>query len=269
MGRSPVLSGPAGDGFVDTAPDGCSPASAEVVLCGMLRAVVAGGSPDLIQTLSVVLGVRWPSPEIIHREDPASAFESVTATSPDVIFVCPSHGMRPCLDFIARVRSASRCAIVLLADGVDAIDRVSAFEMGADDCIEPSATPMELIARLNALLRRTRRVLDAPRVCGRVRIDPASGTASVEDRAVMLSPREFRLLQVLSERPDVPVGHAELLAAVWGPEYVTDTDLLRKTIFRLRAKLELHAGCDGPLIVNARGTGYALRDGATPAPVLS
>lgn len=240
----------------------------------MIRVVVAGGSSAVIQTLSVVLGVRWPSPEILHHEDLESAVAAVTAVAPDAVFVCPMDEIRPSLDFIARVRSISRSGIILYADGVDAIDRVNAFEMGADDCVEASASPMELIARLNALLRRTRRVLDAPRVCGPVRIDMTSNTATVENRPVALSPREFRLLKVLSERPDVPVGHAELLTAVWGPEYVTDTDLLRKTVFRLRSKLEQHSIDDHPLIVNARGTGYALRDGskqlaATREPVLS
>lgn len=225
----------------------------------MLRVVVVGASADVAATLQVVLGMRWGLPEIAYCGDADSALESVKSTDPHLVLFCAADGMASVFDFVVAAKTVSRAAVVLLSDDFDYLDRVKAFESGADDCIAASCVPIELLARINAILRRTMRTVDAPAVCGRVRIHRSSHMATVDSRVVALSPHEYRVLQVLSERPDMPVSHAALLTAVWGPEYATDTDLLRKTIFRLRSKLEQNSSDECPLIVNARGMGYSLR----------
>ena len=230
----------------------------------MLRVVVVeAAQAELAATLEVVLAMRWPSPVILPCDDVASALESVQSSDPHLIVVCPSGDMAPVYEFIVPAKTVSGAAVVLLSDDIDYLDRVKALESGADDCISATCVPIELLARINAILRRTMPGNSKPRVCGPVRLDTTTRSVTVFDTEVPVSPREFSLLSRLSESPNVPVSHRDLLCTVWGPAYQDDTELLRKSIFRLREKLRQYTEHASALIVNHRGAGYALSDGIT------
>ncbi|GEM_PF-7113930 len=227
----------------------------------MLRMVMAGCSSDDVTTLSLILKVRWPDLEVINHRELPGAREALRAENPHVVFICFDCNERESLEFIGTLRSTTRAAFVLLYRELDPLDRIKAFELGADECMPLSWQPMEILARLNAILRRTVSESHCSIVCGRVRINSDRQEVTVSGNRVEVSSKEFKILSILAGSSDHPVSHDELLRAAWGPEYKGESELLRKAIFRLRRKLERHSPDSRPLIVNTRGNGYALAAG--------
>jgi two-component system KDP operon response regulator KdpE len=134
---------------------------------------------------------------------------------------------------------------------------VRALEAGADDYITKPFGTRELVARLQAALRRAGRAEDEPSiVVDGLEIDLAARVVLRESEPVHLTPIEFELLRVLVRNRGRLMTHRKLLAEVWGPEYVDDIQPLRTHIARLRAKIE-PAGAEGPrYIVTDPGVGY-------------
>jgi two-component system response regulator ResD len=135
------------------------------------------------------------------------------------------------------------------------MDKLLGFEHGADDYMTKPFSPRELVARLQALLRRTRpqRAETAAGV-GDLRIDTASREATWAGAPLVLTPREFDLLAFLVHHPGRVVSREELLRKVWGYDYVGETRTVDVHVRRLRVKL----GAGSRLIATVTGAGYKL-----------
>jgi two-component system KDP operon response regulator KdpE len=134
---------------------------------------------------------------------------------------------------------------------------VEALDAGADDYVTKPFGTRELVARLQAALRRAGRISEEPvlTVDG-LEVDLAARTVRAAGQPVHLTPIEFDLLRVLARNRGRLMTHRALLKEVWGPEYVEDIQPLRTHIARLRAKIE-PAGADTPrYIVTDPGVGY-------------
>jgi len=140
------------------------------------------------------------------------------------------------------IREGSDVAIIMLTVSDTEEDKVAALDAGADDYItKPFGTP-ELLARMRAALRRTPAPLgDVPQVphSGAVQIDAVYRRVTVRGQSVRLTPKEFDLLQYMAGKPNIPIPHAELLGAIWGPEYRDQLQYLRVFVNQLRKKIEL------------------------------
>ena len=139
------------------------------------------------------------------------------------------------------IRSESDIPIVILSIRNAEKDKVEVLDAGADDYVtKPFSTP-ELLARIRAALRRAPlagpglpEVLDL----GRTVIHFAARRVTVDGKEVRLTPKEFDLLRHLASSPDVPIPHAKLLQAVWGPDYGEEVEYLRVFVNQLRKKIE-------------------------------
>ncbi len=164
------------------------------------------------------------------------------------------------LEMLARRRRDGDATPVLLLSGLASVDdRIVGLEHGADDYVTKPFDVRELVLRVEALLRRGPFDVERAPVrleAGGLVLEGAARTAAYRDRVVELTPREFALLSFLAQRPGHPFGRRELLRRVWGWSFGDDSTVMVH-IRRLRKKLE-----DDParpeLIVNLRGTGYAL-----------
>ncbi len=144
--------------------------------------------------------------------------------------------------------------IVLTARAAE-MDKLLGFEHGADDYLTKPFSPRELVARVQALLRRTRPAGGPPAVeAGPVRVDPATHEASCGGRPLALTPREFALLEFLARHPGRVHSREELLRKVWGYDYVGVTRTVDVHVRRLRVKL----GDDSRVIETVPGSGYKL-----------
>jgi DNA-binding response OmpR family regulator len=227
----------------------------------MLRVVVVGGSPELVATLSANLQSGWPSLHVFRYPDCDTALNAAFPEAVDVVFVCPDGELESWLQFVAAVRSAVSGALVFVSQASRAHDCVRAFEAGADDCVAEARLDIDLVSRLQAILRRTCVGRETCHHCGLVCINTATHKVKVADHHVHLTPHEYRLLEALYRQPRVAVSREELVLRAYGPEYRGDWDLLRKCVLRLRRKVEPYARVGSPLILNERGVGYLLADG--------
>ena len=160
-----------------------------------------------------------------------------------------------------RERGVETPVIFVTAKG-EVEDRVRGLKMGGDDYISKPFQPSELVARVEAVLRRCQEPNHAPRVvrAGKLKIDPVALEVTRPDgRSASLTPTEMRLLLDLAEHAGRPVNRERLLAHVWGDQYEGESNVVDVYIRRLRRKLERDP--NHPVLVQAaRGVGYLLAD---------
>jgi two-component system alkaline phosphatase synthesis response regulator PhoP len=148
--------------------------------------------------------------------------------------------------------------LVLTARGEES-DKVKGLRMGADDYVTKPFGAMELLARVDALLRRSRISPPGPAAVvdqfGEVEINRAARTVKRRGESVSLTPKEFDLLIALMDRPGAVVSRSDLLSAVWGYQNGVTTRTVDSHVFELRAKLEENPA--QPVhIITVRKTGY-------------
>jgi DNA-binding response OmpR family regulator len=146
--------------------------------------------------------------------------------------------------------------IVLGPEEADAVDRVRAFQRGADDYLPRPVVYDELLARIRAVLRRTSPPSPDLIELGELAIDRPARVVTVRGNPVHLAGKEFELLVALAAEPNRVFTKDELLRDVWGYRSFTRTRTLDSHVSRLRAKLE--RGRDDRFVVNVWGVGYKL-----------
>jgi DNA-binding response OmpR family regulator len=149
-----------------------------------------------------------------------------------------------------------RTPILMLTARALIDDKVKGFSAGADDYLTKPFAFEELLARIEALIRRGSGLDDAPAHVGNLRIDRQRRRALCADRDVSLSAREFALLDLLVRRKGEIVTRAIIAEQVWGVSFEMESNVTDVTVNHLRRKLE-HVGSQA-LIETIRGCGYAL-----------
>jgi DNA-binding response OmpR family regulator len=136
-------------------------------------------------------------------------------------------------------REGPRIAVILLTARGEESDRLVGLRDGADDYVVKPFSPAELVARVDAVLRRVSPpVEDEPPIeRGALRVEPATRKVTVDGDEVRLTQREFDLLAFLAEHPGRVYSRDQLMEAVWGEPFFNDTSTVTVHIRRLRAKL--------------------------------
>ncbi len=160
---------------------------------------------------------------------------------------------------VEQIRSSSSVPILIVTARGQEAERVRGLSLGADDYVTKPLSFPELMARIEAALRRAHPEDDFSGSSirrGRLVIDPIRHRVQAAGTEIHLTPTEFRLLQYLADHPDRVAGHRELLEAVWGAGYAEETHLLQVTVRNLRAKVA--KVIDETVIDTVYGTGYRL-----------
>ena len=146
--------------------------------------------------------------------------------------------------------------VIVVSGRASEVERVRGFRYGADDYVVKPFSYPELVARMNAVLRRAggRRLRGLVRV-GDLTIDPVERRVTLGERRVDLSATEFALLRALAAEPARVYTKSELLRDVWGYSVIGITRTVDAHASRLRKKLE---GGERPFVINVRGVGYRL-----------
>ena len=157
------------------------------------------------------------------------------------------------IELCRRLREWTSAPIILLSAVGDEDEKVRALEAGADDYVVKPFAPRELVARLQATLRRAAGPADGALVrAGELEVDLAERRVRVAREAVHLTPKEFDLLRVLLRHRGRLLTHAALLTEVWGPGYADEVGVLRTHMANLRRKL----AAGGTAIETELGVGY-------------
>ncbi len=168
------------------------------------------------------------------------------------------------LEVIRRIRQVSQAPVVVLSAMDEEADKVRALNMGADDYLTKPFGVDELLARIQAVIRRSRWSAQpagsGQLAYGDLVVDLERHKASFRGRALDLTPTEYELLTYLMANAGKVLSHKAILRQVWGPEYGQEAEYLRVYIGRLRSKIE-----DDPAapryIVTERGVGYCFVGG--------
>lgn len=159
------------------------------------------------------------------------------------------------------IRKRSSVPVIMLTAKAQENDKIRGFDAGADDYLTKPFSSKELLARVRAVLRRSRTV-EQPRGsqvvrCGELVVDLPQRRVTVGGKEVVLTATEYRLLAELAENAGKVMLHEELLSRVWGPDYRDEVEYLRAYIRYLRRKIE-----DDPAqpryILSRPGIGYLL-----------
>ena len=162
-------------------------------------------------------------------------------------------------DVVERIRSWSTVPIIVLSVRSSEAEKVHLLELGADDYVVKPFGMAELLARVRVALRRQSRAASGePTVkVGPLIIDLAARAVMLSGQRLTLTPKEYRLLQVLAQHAGNVVTHQHLLKEVWGSIHVHDTHYLRIFVRKLRQKIEPNP--DSPrILVTELGVGYRL-----------
>ncbi|WP_249009789.1 response regulator transcription factor [Conexibacter sp. DBS9H8] len=161
------------------------------------------------------------------------------------------------IELCRRLREWTAIPVLLLSAVGEEEAKVRALAAGADDYVTKPFGPRELVARLEANLRRTATAAEAVISAGALSVDLARRIVTIAGTEVHLTPTEFTLLQTLATNRGRLLTHRELLATVWGQAYAEDTQVLRAHIANLRRKIETpDAEAGGRLIRTESGVGY-------------
>jgi two-component system KDP operon response regulator KdpE len=159
-------------------------------------------------------------------------------------------------------RRFPRIAVLMLTVRDSEDDKVEALDAGADDYVTKPFPVRELVARVRAAVRRSHAPEGHSNVViaiGEITLDPARRLVQKNGQAVHLTPKEFDLLLYLMKHAGLPVIHARLLSAVWGPEYGNELEYLRTFMRQLRKKLEDDAAHPKYLLTDSH-IGYRFRE---------
>jgi DNA-binding response OmpR family regulator len=174
--------------------------------------------------------------------DGPRAIEMATSQRPDLVLL---DLMLPGLDGLEVMRrlrelDRDRIAVILLTAKGDESDRVIGLRLGADDYVVKPFSPAELVARVDAVLRRmdTSPGHEQPIELGDMTIDPSSRQVFIEGEEVQLTQREFDVLLFLARHPGQVFSRNQLMDAVWQYSFYTDTSTVTVHVRRLRAKIE-------------------------------
>ncbi len=193
---------------------------------------------------------------VLGRPDGSSLERDLASFRPDVVILDVMLPGRDGFFLLNVVRSRSKAGLVIMTarDGVD--DRLRGLTSGADDYVVKPFVLAELVARVNALLRRLGKLPTVITVADLV-IDPQAVVARRGDTDIALTATEFRLLHYFAEKSRNSAEQDQILTAIWGFD-AYDPNLVEVNISAVRRKLDAH----GPrLLYTVRGIGYVLRDG--------
>jgi two-component system response regulator BaeR len=217
------------------------------------KILIVEDEPKLASLLRDYLEAAGCSTE--HLGEGRSVVPFVRANLPDLILLDLMLPGRDGLEICRELRGFSEVPIVIVTARVEEIDRLLGLELGADDYICKPFSPREVVARVKAILRRVRHGR-APSVPG-LSMDETRFTASLDDRALDLTPVEFRLLKTLSSAPGRVFSRRQLIAHLYTDHRVVTERTVDSHVKNLRRKLE-DASPEHELVQSIYGVGYKL-----------
>jgi two-component system phosphate regulon response regulator PhoB len=206
----------------------------------------------------IAFGLRRAGFDVSEAEDCGEARARIADSRPDLLLVdwmLPDQSGLELTRAIKRNKETQDLPIILLTARADEHDKVAGLEGGADDYVTKPFSPRELLARIQAVLRRSSIAGGGESIeAGALKLDAASHRVTVGEQTVPLGPTEYRLLQFFMEHPERVYTRGQLLDRIWGGNVYVEERTVDVHIRRLRKALEPF-GADG-LVQTVRGAGY-------------
>jgi two-component system, OmpR family, KDP operon response regulator KdpE len=219
------------------------------------RVLVVDDEPPIVRAVAANLRVRGY--EVLTAASGEAALAAVETHRPDCVVLDIGLPGIDGLEVLRRLRTWTEVPVVVLTAVDGERDKVTAFDLGADDYVTKPFGVAELMARIRVALRHARTAAaDRPRVirAGDVAIDLDAKLVTREGTPVRLTPTEYRLVETLATNAGRLCTHRFLLEQVWGPGYGEESQYLRVYMASLRKKLDDPAAPQ--LLLTEPGMGY-------------
>lgn len=211
------------------------------------------------QTISRVLAVylKHEGYEVVQAYDGGEGLGLFAQRKPDLVLL---DVMLPGMDgwaILKEIRKTSACPVIMLTALGDIDYRLKGLNQGADDYISKPFVGEEVVARVNAVLRRSSNVLDTEneKQFGSLKINTNSHVVTVNGEKVVLTPKDLSLLIFLAERPNRTFTREDLIESVWGMDYDGSDRAVDLSVKRIRQSLAAWPAAQGE-IRTLRGLGY-------------
>lgn len=206
----------------------------------------------------IAYGLRRAGFEVREAQDCREARKQLADRRPDLLlldWMLPDMSGLELAKSLRRDRDTHELPIIMLTARAEEADKVGGLEGGADDYMTKPFSPRELVARINAVLRRTAAGGGEDRIeLGGLVLDRASHRVSAGERPVALGPTEYRMLEFFMTHPERVFSRSQLLDRVWGGNVYVEERTIDVHVRRLRKALE-DSGLDH-LLQTVRGAGY-------------
>ena len=221
-----------------------------------LRVLVVDDERSIRRFLKASLGSQFVILEAANGEEALSAAAS---EHPDIILLDLGLPDLDGVEVTRRLREWSQIPIIIVSVREQEKDKIAALDAGADDYLTKPFGVGELMARLRAALRRSAQTDNEPVLSsGNLVVDLNQREVRVEGQVIALTPTEYDLLRMLIKHAGKVLTHGQLLRAVWGTAYESETHMLHVNISNLRRKIEPDPA--RPIyIVTEPGVGYRLK----------
>ena len=224
-----------------------------------MKILVVDDEPDVVESVRLGFLLHWRDLEILGAPTGQAALKSVEEAAPDLVLLDIGLPGMDGYEVLQHIRRFSDVPVIMLTARDDTLDKVKGLELGADDYITKPFNHLELLARVNAVLRRLDMPLPRSRApsfrAAEMEMDFTTQEVRLRGERLALTPTEYKLLYHLVRNAGRTLTHGTLLAKVWGREYVDEVDYLRVYIRRLREKLGDDP--DRPRYIRTeRGLGY-------------
>lgn len=217
---------------------------------------------DALMRRSLAFHLEQAGYQVHTAANAEDAIAFVRKSRPDLVMLDIGLPGMDGLDALREIKAQDNLPVIFLTGRRRELDEVVGLELGADDYITKPFDVDVVLAHIKAVLRRSEKNLQAEKgnqllVVGDLEVDPGAHTVKCAGNVIELSPREFDLLLLLATQPDKVFSTEEILAQVWGAEFVGQPQVVYVHIRWLRQKLEVDA--DHPQrILTVRGVGYKL-----------
>ncbi len=223
-----------------------------------MKVVVIDDSPDIIEVVSLCFQLRWGSATVVSANNGNKGLELIEAESPDLVILDIGLPDMDGFQVLREIRRFSQVPVIMLTVRGEDTDVARGLELGADDYVTKPFSHIELMARVQAVLRRVQGLPvteEHPFVSGKLSVDFARNEVMIDGKPVKLTATERNLLYHLIKNEGRLLSHENLLRKIWGETYLDARDLLRVHIQHLRQKLG--DSIESPsIIVTEHGMGY-------------
>jgi DNA-binding response OmpR family regulator len=225
-----------------------------------MKALLVEDAPEIVESIALCLSLRWPQTTVLSTSKGAEGIRLVHAEAPDFVILDVGLPDLEGFDVLRQIRKFSDVPVAIVTVKGDEVSKVKGLELGADDYIVKPFSHTELLARINAILRRSRMTYgseDGGTVAGEgVEIDLAARRVVVAGRDLELTLMEWDLLAYLVRNEGRVIPHDVLAERVWQTQYI-GRSAIKMCVRRLRAKLGDDG--EGPVTIRShRGRGYSL-----------
>ncbi len=224
-----------------------------------MRVLLIEDDDKTIKDVCFCLQVRYPDAVIATAGSGSTGLAMAETESPDLMLVDSSLPDIDTPSLVKEIREFSDVPLVILSESETDMDIARGLEAGADESVAKPFSPIELLARVKALLRRAQGQGFQPQrevyVGNGLTINFGTQEVFSSGKPIKLTSIEYRLLAQLVRNEGRVLPHAVLLERVWGPEYTGDASFVKKYVYRLRSKLEPN-GRPSKMLVSQRGVGY-------------